>query len=133
MHHPPAIARHYYQQAIRLRPYDAQLRSAMGEAALACDDMQCAVECFLLAETLGDVEGGSSRRLGQLYRKMGDVEKAAYFDRRYLQKKKFVISDDDTYLPAIALCKYYKEKWLFRDFRRICDALLAANDEVEDG
>ena len=50
----------------------------------------------------------------------------------YLQKKKFVISDDDTYLPAIALCKYYKEKRQFREFRRICDALLAANDEVGD-
>lgn len=84
----------------------------------------------MLAETLGDTEGGSSRRLGQLYRKMGDLEKAAYFDRRYLQKKKFVISDDDTYLPAIALCKYYKERKQFREFRRICDALLAANDEV---
>ena len=102
----------------------------MGEAALACDDMQCAVECFLLAETLGDSEGGSSRRLGQLYQKAGEMEKAAYFDRRYLQKKKFVISDDDTYLPAIALCKYYKEKKQYREFRKICDALLAANDEV---
>ena len=128
--HVPSLARTFYQKAIRIRPYDPQLRTALGEASLERNDIQGAMECFLVAESMGDVSGGCSRRLGQLYEREGNEEKAAYFYRRYLMKRHFVICDDDSYLPAISLCRYYKKKGKLDLFRKMCNILLSANEEV---
>ena len=60
----------------------------------------------------------------------GHEVEAAYFNRRCLMKKHFVICDNDSYEPAVALCQYYKKTGNTERLREIGAMLLAANDEV---
>ena len=112
------------------RPYNPQMRVALGEGYLACGEAEKAMECYLVAESLGEEEGLSSRRLGKLYAERGHEVEAAYFNRRCLMKKHFVICDNDSYEPAVALCQYYKKTGNMERLREIGSMLLAANDEV---
>ena len=112
------------------RPYNPQMRVALGEGYLACGEKEKAMECYLVAESLGEEEGLSSRRLGKLYAEKGREGEAAYFNRRCLMKKKFVICDNDSYEPAVALCQYYKKQGDAERLREIGSILLTANDEV---
>lgn len=144
--HNPTTSIYYYKQACSLRyflvlsylnhsPYDPHMRVALGEAYYAAGEIQAAVDSFLVAESLNEEEGLASRRLGQIYEKQEDEEsqmKSAYFYRRYLKKKKDLVCDDDSYYPAIFLCKYYKEKGDIDNLRKICSLLVTANDEVKN-
>ena len=110
------------------------MRVALGEAFLKAGQRQAALDCFLLAESLNEEEGVSSRRLGELYESENTEEglvKSAYFYRRYLKKKKDVVCDDDSYLPAIFLCKFYRKRGDIENFKKMCSVLIVANDEVE--
>ena len=116
-----------------IRPYDPHMRVALGEAFLTAGQRQAAIDCFLTAESLNETEGVASRRLGALYEEEhseeGDV-RSAYFYRRFLKKKNDVVCDDDSYDPALFLCKYYKKLGDMENFKKICSLLLVANDEV---
>lgn len=109
------------------------MRVALGEAFMAAGQRQAAIDCFITAESLNETEGVASRRLGALYEEdhsdEGDV-RSAYFYRRFLKKKKDVVCDDDSYAPALFLCKYYKKLGDVENFKKICSLLLVANDEV---
>lgn len=114
-------------------PYDPHIRVALGEAYLAQGEKQSAIDSFLAAESFNETEGVSSRRLGQLYEEQGDEEgilKSAYFYRRYLKKNKDIVCNDDSYYPALYLCKFYKKKGDLAHFRKMCSMLVTANDEV---
>lgn len=63
------------------------MRVALGEGYLACGEAEKAMECYLVAESLGEEEGLSSRRLGKLYAEQGHEVEAAYFNRRCLMKE----------------------------------------------
>lgn len=139
----PSSSVFYYQKAVELRctsrgemihrPYNPQMRVALGEGYFACGEVEKAMECYLVAESLGEEEGLSSRRLGKLYAEQGREVEAAYYSRRCLVKKNFVICDNDSYEPAVALCQYYKKTGNKERLQEIGSMLLAANDEVRIG
>lgn len=118
-----------YKLACKLRPYDTHLRVALGEAFLDQHEVDKAIECYLLAESLGDTEGVCSRRLGDLYMRKEDRLRSAYFYQRYLKKRKFVICDADTYHCAIALCQFYKKEGKKSELIHMCNILLTSADE----
>ena len=89
----------------------------------------------MIAESLNETEGVSSRRLGELFESENTEEglvKSAYFYRRYLKKKGDVVCDDDSYIPALFLCKFYKQQGDIENFKKICSILIVANDEVRN-
>ena len=109
------------------------MRVALGDAYLSIHNKPAAIDCFLVAEGLNEVEGLSSRRLGQLFEEEGEFHnptKSAYFYRRFLKKKKDMICDDDTFHPAFYLCNYYKQQGDVVNFHAIIKLLLVSNDEV---
>lgn len=82
---------------------------------------------------MNEREGEADRKLGQLYEDQGNEEsqtKAAYFYRRYLKKRKDNVCDEESYYPALFLCRYYKERGEMDLFHRMCQMLVVANSEV---
>ena len=102
---------------------------ALGEAYYDQQNIDKAIECYLLAESLGDEEGVCSRRLGDIYAKMGEDLKSVYFYKRYLKKRKMKVCDADTYHCALALCKYYKKEGRRDELIQMCNLLLTSSDE----
>lgn len=133
----------HYKKACSLRqfilliyhhsPYDPHLRVALGDVFLAMGDKQAAIDSYLVAESLNEREGEADRKLGQLYEDQGDGDsetKAAYYYRRYLKKRKDCICDEESYYPALFLCRYYKNRGEMNLFYRMCQMLVVANSEV---
>ena len=125
----PSHALIEYQLACHLRPYDCHLRVALGEAYYDQQNVDKAIECYVLAESLGDEEGVCSRRLGDLYAKKGEELKSAYFYKRYLKKRKMKVCDADTYHCTLALCKYYRKEGKKDELIQMCNLLLTSSDE----
>jgi anaphase-promoting complex subunit 8 len=94
----PLYALHYYQRAAALRPYDARMWCAVAgcyEQLLATTPPQLhsvrltkAIQCYLLAESCAATDDDVAlHKLAQLYSRLGNVTKAAYFYKRSLDKR----------------------------------------------
>lgn len=72
----PSHSLYYYKIAQDLRPYDSRMMMALGETYEHLERYANAIKCYQKACNMGDIEGTALLRLGNLYEKLGDIERA---------------------------------------------------------
>ncbi|GKY95760.1 hypothetical protein MPSEU_000536800 [Mayamaea pseudoterrestris] len=78
-------ALHYYKRATQLRPFDARMWCALGTTFDHMARPNDAIRAFERAIQQDDTEGVATQKLAALYKKIGEVEKAAQCYLRHLE------------------------------------------------
>ncbi|KDO25518.1 hypothetical protein SPRG_20641 [Saprolegnia parasitica CBS 223.65] len=118
---------YYYQKAAAIRPYDARMWCALGGCyeKLPTPQPGHAKMCYQRAIGNKDAECIAVYRLGRLFQKENNAEKAAEFYQLYWRDRGVAQVDSPEAASAVLfLAQYFKEKGLYTTATEWCNRLL---------
>ena len=85
-----SYALYYFRKASKLRPYDSRMWHATGACYTKLGRLEDAIKCYKRAAALDETEArptDAHRELAESYKKLGDLDSAATYYRRWLESK----------------------------------------------
>jgi anaphase-promoting complex subunit 8 len=129
----PLYALYYYGKACALRPHDTTMWCAMAECYEANDNIEEAIKCLKRAECNVD-KGLALVRLAKLYKKLGEIDNAAYYFKKNLEFRdtKNIDIDQDQIDGIQFLAQYCKDNGNFEHATIYCNRLLDFESHQEE-
>lgn len=123
----PLYALYYYSKTCELRPYDARMWIAMGScyALLGESQVENAITCYKRAEYNNDRDGLALAKLAKLYEQRQELDKAAYYYKKHLDRRDAEGSEGAETLEALLfLAQHCKARGNIEDAIRYATRLL---------
>lgn len=119
---------YYYKIAQELRPYDSRMLVALGDTYENLNQYANALKCYQRAYNVGDIEGITLLRLGNLYEKLGDIESAVPVYIEFCKDERCIVDKGPLSRAYITLGNYYERMGQFDDASHYAYKCLAFDD-----
>lgn len=101
---------------------------ALGETYEKLEQFSNALKCYQRAYNVGDIEGITLLRLGNLYEKLGDIENAVPVYIEFCKDERSIVDKASLCRAYITLGNYYERNGNFEDASHYAHKCLAYDD-----
>lgn len=121
----PLYSLYYYEKAVRLRPFDPRMWTAMGAQYESLERISESIKCYEKAENHLDPQGIALYKLAKLYKKLNDSPKESFYWQKFLTfRDEQGIEGDDLVEALLNLATYCKQIGKYQDAEKYCTRLL---------